>query len=62
MKKRITKNERKLLGTILFSILAFAILSDPIKNIIDTTFVDSTFRIIIGLLLLGGILWFWKLK
>lgn len=62
IKRKIDKKERKLLLTLVFSILAFSFLSQPIKNIIDVGIPNNLMRIIIGLGIILGILWFLKVR
>jgi len=61
-KRKIDKHERKFFLTLVLSILAFAFLSIPLQNIINSIFTTNILRIIIGLGIVLGILWFLKVR
>lgn len=60
--RKFTKKERASAMTLLVGILAWSILSAPIRNIFQSLGVSDLGQIIIGLLILIGGYWFFNLK
>lgn len=61
-RKKITKDEKRFLQVTLLSVLSFAFFSQPLQDLLGSSFSNNLPRVLVGILLIGGLLYWWNVK
>ena len=61
-RQRISKKERRILIGVIFSILAFSLLSQPLGNLVGSIFISDPIRLLFGFFLILGIIWWFDMS